>query len=394
MRIGYILRNYPEKRCIINRTENTYVYFNLKKSFTYIVKSVFRRLGFYSAWDVYAYLNVSSGNVDVWHTFNEIVRTDKPFVITFESAVPRNSETLERKWERGGTYEGNYSAKTGRQIQCLCQNNCKRLLALSQNAADIMRYQLEMLKVGTDVIATIMDKVEVLYPPQTVNCTLQELRNKYRPSKKIAFVFVGNDFFRKGGAILLDVLKKFSDKKFHLTIVSSFVADSVFGYSEDERKKVAEFVQNQSWITYLQNIPNEQVLEILKKAQVGFLPTIQDTFGYSVLEMQASGCPVVTTDIRALSEINNDDMGWIISIKKHDVSKEAFYYDKNELAKAKQQIEIRLFDIIKEMIEKWEQGEVGYFENKALNCLDHISIYNNPIQYGERLSEIYQSAIH
>lgn len=95
---------------------------------------------------------------------------------------------------------------------------------------------------------------------------------------------------------MLKALKGFDKEKFYLTIVSFFALESIYGYSESERKTVVDFCKNQSWITCLQNIPNEQVLEILKNAHVGFLPTIADTFGYSVLVMQASGCPVVNNN--------------------------------------------------------------------------------------------------
>ena len=52
----------------------------------------------------------------------------------------------------------------------------------------------------------------------------------------------------------------------------------------------------------------------MKDSHVGLLPTWHDTYGYSVLEFQASGCPVISTDIRALPEINNDTCGWVIPI--------------------------------------------------------------------------------
>ena len=391
LKIGYVLDSYPEKRCIIGKTKNQYVYFNLRRSFTYLVKLLFIRLGICSTWDVMACLDVPSRKVDVWHTFNEIPRTNDPFIITFESAVPRNSETLARRWEWDDTYEKKYLPKTSRQIQRLYRNNCKRLLALSQNTLDVMRYQMEMLNIEPEVADSIMKKVDVLYPPQDINCTLDELKKKYKAPKKMKFVFVGNDFFRKGGGMLLSALNTIDTKNIDLTIISSFVPDTIFGYSEVEQKRIIEFCKAQSWITCLQNVPNDRVMEILKESHVGFLPTIQDTFGYSVLEMQASGCPIVTTDIRALGEINNNNLGWVIPIKKHPISKEAFYHDKDELLKARQKIEEGLFEIIKELVCKWEQREIDYFENKAQKCLDRISEWNNPIRYEERLSEIYQS---
>lgn len=46
----------------------------------------------------------------------------------------------------------------------------------------------------------------------------------------------------------------------------------------------------------------------MKKAHVCLLPTWMDTFAYSVLEAQACGTPVISTSLRALTEINNENV--------------------------------------------------------------------------------------
>ena len=54
------------------------------------------------------------------------------------------------------------------------------------------------------------------------------------------------------------------------------------------------------------------MLELLSGSHIGLLPSFAETYGYVVLEMQAAGVPVVTTDIRAFSEVNPDECGWRI----------------------------------------------------------------------------------
>jgi glycosyltransferase involved in cell wall biosynthesis len=56
---------------------------------------------------------------------------------------------------------------------------------------------------------------------------------------------------------------------------------------------------------------------------VGLLPTWADSYGYSCLEFQACGCPVISTDVRSLPEINNDKCGWVISIPKNNTGLDA-----------------------------------------------------------------------
>ena len=72
-------------------------------------------------------------------------------------------------------------------------------------------------------------------------------------------------------------------------------------------------------ITYKKFLPNKEVLNLFKNTHIGLLPTYADTYGYSVLEAQSYGCPVITTNIRALPEINNSDLGWVINVKKDDM---------------------------------------------------------------------------
>ena len=71
---------------------------------------------------------------------------------------------------------------------------------------------------------------------------------------------------------------------------------------EDAKRLIAK---NSSWIEYHETLPNDVVLEKLKKAHVALLPTWMDTFAYSVLECQACGTPVISTSLRALTEVNS-----------------------------------------------------------------------------------------
>lgn len=72
----------------------------------------------------------------------------------------------------------------------------------------------------------------------------------------------------------------------------------------------------QSNIKHYVRLPNQEVLKLLKNTHVGLLPTWADSFGYSVLEAQAAGCPVITTDVRAHPEINNNEIGWVMEVPK------------------------------------------------------------------------------
>lgn len=78
----------------------------------------------------------------------------------------------------------------------------------------------------------------------------------------------------------------------------------------------------------------------MKNSHVGLLQTWSDTYGYSVLEFQACACSVITTDLRALPEINNNEVGWLIELPKN-IFKELVLEDeehKNKICKIIQKI--------------------------------------------------------
>lgn len=391
-KIGYIYKNYPEKRCIINKSDNKYIYYNLRKNLIYKIKSLFQKLKMYNFWNKQSLIYVPSIGVDIWHTFNQILKTEKNYIITFETAVPRNEETIERRWEWDSLYKSKFKLSK-KQLRYLEKSNCKRLLALSNNAKNIMRYQLENISSDKILNKNIMKKVEVLFPPQEELIDEKKIKNKFRTTEKIKFIYIGNDYFRKGGYALVEALKRVSTENIELVLVTSFTKDDISYLSNEEWKAHLRYLNMQPWIKVVSNISNEEVLNILQHQHVGFLPTIQDTFGYSVLEMQASGCPVVSTDIRALSEINNDACGWLINVKKHEISGEAFYHEEEECKRLIKGIEDRLVDVISNILTQWEMENSEYFINKANQGLKRIIDEHNPESYRKRLNMIFDSCL-
>lgn len=80
---------------------------------------------------------------------------------------------------------------------------------------------------------------------------------------------------------------------------------------EDAKKLIND---NLSWIEYHEFLPNNEVIEKIKQSDVALLPTWMDTYGYSVIECQACGTPVISTSLRALTETNDNSVGWLIKV--------------------------------------------------------------------------------
>jgi glycosyltransferase involved in cell wall biosynthesis len=124
--------------------------------------------------------------------------------------------------------------------------------------------------------------------------------------------------------------------------------------------------KNEDVISHFYNIPNTKVIDLLKSSHVCLLPTYADTYGFTVLEAQAAGCPVISTDIRALPEINNEEVGWLINIPKNDF-RNAKLITKSERENLSKMIKLQLSEILIQILSNPESLKI-----KGVNSIDRI----------------------
>lgn len=303
---GYLDANYAEERLIIDKIDDI-TYIKMPKETAPIAC-----IGTQYEEDIAAHKILTEAcycpdkyvpDVDLIHTFNMVCSTDKPWCASFETSMPR-------VWPK--TKEEREYCQT--LIDCMEKSNCKALYALSENAYKIQKHMMENYMTLSNA-DRIMKKTKILHPPQRILITPDEFEKKHDISK-IHFIFIGRLFFIKGGREVIRVLSEFEGKyEFKLTLISSLLHNDYFTNTPySEKEKYQKIVREKSWIDYYESLSNQQVLEKCKEATVGLLPSVAETYGYAVLEMQAAGCPVVTTNIRAFPEINNEKCGWIFNL--------------------------------------------------------------------------------
>jgi glycosyltransferase involved in cell wall biosynthesis len=226
--------------------------------------------------------------------FNSIRIDGQPFIVFFETTLPRVSEKqrMLRKL----------------QLRALLSENCKGAIAISSCARKL---QEERIPLGR--------RIDVLHPPQPI-LVKEDWVQKFKAGEEFRFCFVGRDFARKGGIEILRAFDKLPFSNWHLTILSDFrIDDYATRYTRAQqtelRVEIYEILtRNETRIIHHSGLANQEVLRIMLESHVGLLPTWHDTYGYSVLEFQASGCPVISTDVRALTEINHEHCGWVLPI--------------------------------------------------------------------------------
>lgn len=130
-----------------------------------------------------------------------------------------------------------------------------------------------------------LDKTRVI--PPGIDLSRWHLPARGPGSGLPRLLFVGGDFERKGGSLLLDVFRKHFRGQAELHLVTR---DPV---SPEEGVRVHRGLQ----------AGTEPLLELYRKASVFVLPTQGDCFSIASLEAMAMGLPVIVSDVGGISDI-------------------------------------------------------------------------------------------
>ncbi len=304
---------------------------------------------------------------DVLHFFNKVSLSTTPWISTFESFIPRTQSPSERLY------------------RTILSPSCVRLVAMSEAAC---RMEWSRLERFPHLREDIMARIQVLHPAQRPG--ISSMAEKALTEGRIKLVMVGHLFFLKGGLETLRAMDRLLERgaPLHLTIVSQLqTQDYVTNSGEQERSEALRIIaKHPRNIKHVPTLPNSQVLDLFKGADIALLPTYNDTYGYSVLEGQAYGCPVISTNVVALPEINNPDIGWMIDLPQNDRG-EAEWRSTDGRKRISRAIEEQLVVHLEQII-----GLPDLIRRKGQAALDRIRTHHSPSSRAAALEELYSSA--
>ena len=327
-------------------------------------KTNYRFLNSYNDFDLYS--------ADLYHFFNSISFGKKPWVVTYEWTLPIWGPRHTTNYEKAGRY--------------LAGEYCKKTIAMSDWAnrcqiANIMEYYPSFSE-------EVLRKNCIIHPQQKLN--INGYDDKHLDANFIHFTIIGHDFFRKGGKEILSAFAMLIDKKYpvKLHIISKMqYGDPLSRTTSADYQNAMKFIRkSENHIFHYKLLSNNDVLDILRKTDVALLPTYHDTYGYSVLEAQSCGCGVISTDIYALPEINNNEVGWLINVPKDNESGVKIGSKQERIHLSEMLVE-SLLTIIRNLVENRQ-----VIKEKGMLAMDRIKKEHDPDDVASKLEEIYADA--
>lgn len=243
---------------------------------------------------------------DLIHAFNRIPIGLTPFVIGFESHLPRAYGL-----EKTPYYRALGNALSGKR--------CKGIIAISEYAK---RHFIRQHR-NQPWFGAVMKKLTVRYPNMHIPPTPDAF--EHRPGEPLRLVFVGSHFGRKGGSVSVRLAALAQQKNFPLQvdIISSLEVGSASWIDPlqpgffDEDFRLLRSLPN---VRHHGSLPNKDVLALVGKAHFALLPTFSDSFGFSTIEAMANYTPVIATRQGALPEFITDNVnGLMLELENDDV---------------------------------------------------------------------------
>lgn len=219
-------------------------------------------------------------NCDLVHSAQSPLNCNVPYVMDFEHAA------VLAGYNQGAFNNPKFVAN----LRTILENkNLKKLLAWS-NAARLTLVDAVPSKI-------IEEKTTVMYPVITPPATIPK-----KDDSVIRFLFIGGNFYEKGGLETLIAFDQISKKyDTELTLISTVPDDVKARFSNNKKIRIAP------------RVPYEEVKKLYNAAHVFVMPTHMDTFGFVIPEALSYGLPVIADDSFARPElITHGKSGWLI----------------------------------------------------------------------------------
>ena len=239
-------------------------------------------------WDGFTVLPPVRGT-DLVHAHNRIPMGAGRFICSFESIVPR---------DYGVPKDSLIWRAMAREID---SSRCRRLVAMSHAA----KLHFVNQHRGLPSFEKRMAKLIVRHPSVQLGAAEDSLPGG--SADRLVVTFVGAHFGRKGGAACVRAAELALARKLPVSFnivsslqtgASSWIDPTLPGFFEPYLQKL-----NLPNVRHFHSMPNGEVRALLRGSHFTLLPTVSDSFGYSMIESMAEHTPVIASRVTAVPEV-------------------------------------------------------------------------------------------
>ena len=288
--INMLARYYPENKYKLFAPEFTNLYTLPDSAEVISPKSIFSKF-FKSYWRLHQVTSLLHENdIDIFHGLSHalpygIEKTGIPSVVTIHDLIflrfPEYYKKIDRKM-----YHSLYLSS--------CKNATKIIAISNQTKKDLIKY-----------FGIESGKIEVIYQ-SCDNRFYEKVNEEQKSSIRLKFK-LPEKFILSVGTIekrknQLAILKAVVKEKLDIPVV-------ILGKPTAYINELNQFINEsgiQKQVMFLQNTSTDELQAIYQMAEVMVYPSFFEGFGLPVLEAQASGCPVITSNVSSLPEAGGD----------------------------------------------------------------------------------------
>jgi glycosyltransferase involved in cell wall biosynthesis len=218
----------------------------------------------------------------------------KPHVVTCHDILAIRSalgEVTEHKTGPTGKIYQRWilaSLKLAQHVVCVSEKTQEELLRLTELSAD--------------KVSVVHNGLNYPYRPMSMEESIYQLNKTGLGDVRPYLLHVGGNFWYKNRMRLLQIFEQFTrldgGKGHHLVLAGAGI--------NGQLRVLSKKLGISKKIKSVTNVSNEQLRALYSMAEGLVFPSLSEGFGWPIIEAQACGCPVFTSNIRPMTEVGGD----------------------------------------------------------------------------------------
>ena len=184
-----------------------------------------------------------------------------------------------------------------------------------RSAAGILAPSNNILELSQKHYGPFKNQTEII--PNPIPAIPSQGHWKYKNCERALILFVGRFDYLKGADIVLKAYAKIAQQFAAARLI--FVGhDGGFETGNEHRLKIADFVANyipaaaRGRVEYLGVLTDSEIDKLRLRANLCVISSRYETFGNTVVEAMARGCPIVATEVGGIPEIVSNERNGLL----------------------------------------------------------------------------------